>query len=567
MSRCARQFLRWVFVLLNFRPFAHHAGLKKFLFHPGAAVRPLLAVGGGILLSIAFPGVGLAGAAWVAPGVILFSAVGCRGAKAFRLGYLAGFAHFLSSLYWLVAMPDKIYGIPVGPICAWVALSAYCALFPAVWVWLCWRIWGPSREEIAWRTALNDFFAAGLIRRGTWAFNAAVVWVALEMARGHLLTGFPWNFVGASQYKMLPVIQIASLTGVCGVSFVVVWTAVALGMAMISLVRQPGRVVWGEAGVPLLTAVILATYGTTRLTRIEQPAKELSVAMVQPAFEQTLIWSSNQDKTRLEKVIALSAQALAGDPNLLLWPEGAVPPILSADYAQLAGLLDLARHKTWLAFSTDDEETSGGHTEFFNGAAVLSPAGEGAGVYHKRRLVIFGEYVPSWLSFLKWVTPIDGGFTPGRRPVQFAMKNPDARFSVLICFEDTFADEAREHVLADTDFLVNLSNDGWFGNGVQPWQQAANAVFRAVENGVPLVRCTNNGLTCWIDAQGRMREIFSTNGSIYGEGTMTVKIPLRSGSDAAPTYYNIHGDWFGWSCCGLAFCLAALSFRRPSVVN
>jgi apolipoprotein N-acyltransferase len=103
---------------------------------------------------------------------------------------------------------------------------------------------------------------------------------------------------------------------------------------------------------------------------------------------------------------------------------------------------------------------------------------------------------------------------------------------------------------------------------VEQWQQAAGAVFRAVENGVPLVRCTNNGLTCWIDAQGRMQELFSPNGNVYGEGTTTVKIPLRSGPEAAPTFYNMHGDWFAWSCCGLAFCLGALSIRRlPSVVD
>ena len=122
--------------------------------------------------------------------------------------------------------------------------------------------------------------------------------------------------------------------------------------------------------------------------------------------------------------------------------------------------------------------------------------------YIKRKLVIFGEYVPlaDWLPFLKYLTPIQGGFTPGRRPVSFPLPGLRAKTSVLICFEDIFPHLVREHVDDDTDFLVNLTNNGWFGESAAQWQHAANAVFRAVENGLPLVRCANNGLTCWVDA-------------------------------------------------------------------
>jgi apolipoprotein N-acyltransferase len=146
------------------------------------------------------------------------------------------------------------------------------------------------------------------------------------------------------------------------------------------------------------------------------------------------------------------------------------------------------------------------------------------------------------------------------------VKNPGARFSTLICFEDAFAEEAREHVTDGADFLVNLTNDGWFGKGPAQWQQAAAAVFRAVENGVPLVRCTNDGVTCWIDAQGRLREVFSVAGNNYEAGFMTAKIPLRTSGERGGTFYNLHGDWFGWSCCGISLCLWAATLRlRRSV--
>ena len=120
----------------------------------------------------------------------------------------------------------------------------------------------------------------------------------------------------------------------------------------------------------------------------------------------------------------------------------------------------------------------------------------------------------------------------------------------LICFEDIFPQLARKAVHDDTDFLVNLTNDGWFGDSAQQWEHMANAVFRTVENGVPLVRCCNNGVTCWIDAHGLVRQIFkAATGSVYGPGFMTMELPLPD-ERPAPTFYNRHGDWFGWGCVG-----------------
>jgi apolipoprotein N-acyltransferase len=528
------------------------------------AVRLLLAAGGGLLLSAAFPTIGLAGAAWVGPGLILFSALGCGGRRAFWLGFLGGLAHFLTSLYWLVAMPDTFHGVPVGPACAWFLLSAYCALFPALWVWLSWRIWAPPpAADLPAGAALGGFFAAGVLRRGIWAFNTALIWVALEMARGRLFSGFPWNFLGASQFKMLPLIQMASVTGVYGVSFMVAWMSVALVMTLGSMTRRPGRGVWGEAGAPLLTAVALASLGANRVANTPPPQEPLPVALVQPAFAQTVIWNQDQDEARLNQMIALSDQALAAPASLLIWPEGAMSGLTAEHLGALAKLT--SRHGVWLVATADlGENSARGALEYFNSSILFNPKGGVEAIYHKRRLVIFGEYVPPWLGFLKWVTPIDGSFTRGREPVQFVMKNPDARFSVLICFEDAFAEEARQHVTPETDFLVNLTNDGWFGKAAG-WQQAATAVFRAVENGVPLVRCTNDGLTCWIDAQGRLKEILAVAGKVDAAGFMRAQIPLRSDGQRAGTFYNLHGDWFGWSCCGMSLCLCAATIRRRAL--
>ena len=155
-----------------------------------------------------------------------------------------------------------------------------------------------------------------------------------------------------------------------------------------------------------------------------------------------------------------------------------------------------------------------------------------------------------WLPFVKWFTPITGSFAAGNEPVQFEMdrrrqhpREPIIELnnavrslapvrvntSPLICYEDMFPQLARRAVRDDTDFLVNLTNDGWFGQSAEQWQHMAGAVFRAVENGVPLVRCCNNGVTCWIDATGRVREIFRDNsGSVYGTGALTIDLPLQN---------------------------------------
>jgi apolipoprotein N-acyltransferase len=177
--------------------------------------------------------------------------------------------------------------------------------------------------------------------------------------------------------------------------------------------------------------------------------------------------------------------------------------------------------------------------------------------------VIFGEYIPlvRWLPFVKYLTPITGSFTPGDKPVTFELDDLQVNAAPLICFEDTFPGVTRASAKDDVDFLVNLTNDGWFGDSAAPWQHMANAVFRAVENNLPLIRCANNGVTCWIDAHGRVREIFKDQtGSVYGVGEMTVDVPMsQAGAGRAPTFYQRHSDWFGWACVVVAVLVSVRS--------
>ena len=530
----------------------------------------------GLVLACAFPKIGLAGAAWIGPGLIFASALGKSGWVVFRIGYVAGLAFYLAELYWLLFIPYRWHGIPLAPAAGWLALSAYLALYPAVWVWL---LSGPRSTVCSPPSASVDvrhsmlaaFLPATWIRRVGWTLSGAAVWVGLEMILTRLFSGFPWDLLGVSQYQMLPLIQVASITGVYGISFLLVWVSLSFVSAALVLLRQPSsHSLWlAEIALPLVTVAILFNVGFRQLRHSSPPARTLHVTLVQPSIPQTLIWDAANDEQRFRDVIRLSEDALTNRTDLLLWPESGIPKLLRYDKDTFEAVTGLARkHQTWLMVGADDTElkSDGKTREFYNSSFLISPRGELMDGYRKRSLVIFGEYIPMvrWLPFMKFFTPIPGGFTPGDRPVQFRLSDLHAQVSPLICFEDAFPGLGREAAGPETDFLVNLTNDGWFGETAAPWQHAATALFRTVENGLPLVRCTNDGLTCWIDAQGRLRQICRDNkGTVYGPGILTADIPLLPpGETRAPTFYNRHGDLFGWICETITAILLGLKTIR-----
>jgi apolipoprotein N-acyltransferase len=509
------------------------------------------AVAAGALWAAAFPTIGWAAAGWLAPAALL----GCGIADprhAFRSGYVGGFVCHLIALRWLLFIP-----VSLAPIVGWVLLSAYLALFPAAWTWFCARSWARAVPEGGAPVAPGVAF----LRRAGWALSCGVVWVALELGQGRLLSGFPWNFLGASQYAQLPLIQVAAVTGVAGVSFLMVWFSAGLFSGVAGWARparQPRLLALDDLIPPLLALGIVVAAGFGRIAQAPRAERLLTAALVQPSIPQTLIWDPGTSADRFEKLLELSDLALKTRPDLLIWPEAALPPIDEAQFLRVAGLV--RSNQVWFIFGADDAEerpAGAGRIErhFFNSAFLMNPEGQVAATYRKQRLVIFGEYIPlaRWLPFLKWFTPIEGGFTPGEGPVEFDLGPLRARAALSICFEDVFGFYTRRGVSADTDFILNLTNNGWFGEGAAQWQHAIGALFRAVENGVPLVRCTNNGLTCWIDRLGRLHEV-QPGGSqdIYAAGFKTARIPLWDArSRPAPTFYRLFGDWFGWSCVAL----------------
>jgi apolipoprotein N-acyltransferase len=536
--------------------------LKKF--SPSAFLRGRLplAILSGLVLAMAFPKFGIAGFAWIAPGLILATALGRRGWATFRIGYLAGMAHYLGSLYWLLNIPVTGF-----PILGWIALAAFLSLFPATWVWLSLRSLAITRDVSSdWLAAAREISKLTWAQRMSWALRSAATWVALEMILARIFGGFPWNLLGDSQYRIIPLIQFVSFTGVYGVSFLVVWTSLSLLCGVTAILGKPTqRSPWMmEIILPFTTVIVAMFYGFHQLAQPFTEDRELKVALIQPGIPQTMIWNPTKDRLRFLDLIHLSENALTNQPAVVVWPEAATPdlPRFNPEFAD--PISALARdHKTWLIIGADDAEATSTETNYFNASFLINPDGKLENSYHKRGLVIFGEYIPlvRWLPFIKWFTPITGSYTPGDGPVQFQLGRAASaslraigsvekfQTSVLICFEDVFPHLARKSVDPDTDFLVNITNDGWFGEGAAQWQQAAAATFRTIENGVPLIRCANTGITCWMDANGRWREVYrDKTGSVYGVGFMIATIPLPAKHPI--TFYNQHGDVFGWVCVG-----------------
>jgi apolipoprotein N-acyltransferase len=530
--------------------------------------RYAIAVLAGLALAASFPKFNVAGLAWIAPGLMLFCASGQPPRTAFRIGYVAGLAHYLASLYWLLFVP-----FPAGAVAGWLALSAYLALYPAVWVWLCWRLF-PGNGFVAgqgWWVSARELFASNWWQRAGWAFLCAALWVALEMVLARFLSGFPWNLLGVSQHRMAPLIQIASITGVYGVSFLVVWFSVSLAFAFLRVVRLPGvRGGWlVELHPPLIVLLGIMVFGFQRLRQSTEAGRELSLALVQPSIPQLLIWDHSEDANRFNKILELSKLALAAKPDVLIWPESSMPNLTEDNFRTITNLI--ATHHVWMILGADDMErrsssTDPGDAEYFNAAFLFDPEGRFVATYRKQHLVVFGEYLPfaRTLPFLRRIIPVPGDFTPGHRTVSFELSGLGVRLAPLICFEDVLPGLTRQSADDHTDLLLNLTNDGWFGQSAAQWQQAANAVFRAVENGLPMVRCTNNGLTCWIDSLGRLRQFLkSETGDVYAAGFMIAKVPLPSaGQNREMTFYHRHGDWFGWGCVVLSAVACAIRSRR-----
>ena len=479
------------------------------------------------LTALAFPRTDWSLTPWVLVTPLLVVAILTPPRTAFWWGLLYGGVFFLVLLRWL-NFTFRVYSTIPGPLVLvpTALLAGYCAFWIAAVGWAVSRV--AARWSTGWALALAPFF-----------------WVAAEWLRGHLLGGFPWGTLGYSQYLQLPVIQIAELTGVHGVSFLLVAVNAALAGCLLLTWR---RAVAGVAAAGVLLGATLL-FGDARLEEsTSRPTAR--VTLMQPSIEQPLKWEPRHTQETLSIYFALTRQALAERPELLVWPETATPTILRQDASLVAALTAAAADiKAPILVGSIDAE--GRPPRFRNSAFLLTDQGI-VGRYDKIHLVPFGEFVPlsGVIGFVRDWAEFISELEPGTRTVVFP--GPPAPYGVVICYEGIFPDLVREFVRNGARLMVNMTNDAWFGRTSGPEQHLSMYPFRAVEHRLSVVRAANTGVSAFIAPTGQIIRRMN----LYERGLLTETVPLRVGR----TLFTRLGDWPG--LLALAVSAAALALTR-----
>ncbi len=494
--------------------------------------RSFSAVGSGVLLAAAFPGISAWYTAWGAL-VLLFFAVREAGpGRALGLGFLAGFAHYLMLLYWLVPTMRVYGGLPlIAAAPAFLLLAGYLALYPAVFAW---------------------FLACCCRRPVVFAVMAPLCWVALEYIRSVVLSGFPWGLLGYSQYARTQLIQIADIFGVYGISGLVVAANSAVFLLLLSCLGKgwQGRKVGRTQAAGLLLCVVglfvaALFYGNLRLYAVDRrlaDAEKVDVALVQANIEQMQKWDAAFRRQSLEKHFRLSQAAENPEPELIVWPETAVPFYFQYRREATEKLLARAGQTgAALLVGAPSVEREGKKTTYYNSAYLISPEGEVRGRYDKVHLVPFGEYVPfrKWLFFIDTLVVQVGDFESGSKGN--VISRPPADIGMLICYEAIFPELSAAMTKSGAAFLVNITNDAWFGNTGAPRQHFSMAVLRAVENRRSLVRAANTGISGFIDPAGRIRETTP----LFEEAVKSRSIALI---EEYKSFYTRYTDVFAFGC-------------------
>ncbi|MBI4823355.1 MAG: apolipoprotein N-acyltransferase [Nitrospirae bacterium] len=453
----------------------------------------LLAVLSGTALVFAFPKFDLYAVSWFCLSPFLLSLNRMSNKEAFRAGIFFGIPYFFGTEYWIYHSINHYGGIPFIPSLALVLLlSLYQSLYTG--------IFGLLFSLKIKNTRLPAMLLAPLM------------WVSLEFVRSYALTGFPWSSIGYSQYKLIPLIQFVDITGIYGVSFLLMAVNGAIADIFILKERKDKMPLFSTmptiAGYGALISITLMAvlYGYLRLNELPTGVT-FRASIIQGNIPQELKWSPEYQRDVIEtyKDMTLSANSLS--PSLIVWPESAVPFYFMNDPTLTEELIEFQRSlDTYLLFGaiTIKAVSKDAPPELSNSAILLNRLSEVGYVYDKIHLVPFGEYVPlrRMLFFVDKLVAGIGDYTRGDRYIK--AEAPFGRFGTLICYEIIFPGLVRKFYTKDGDFIVTITNDAWFGDTGGPYQHWSMAVFRAIENRKPLIRAANTGISGFIDSNGRI---------------------------------------------------------------
>ncbi|MFC1498102.1 apolipoprotein N-acyltransferase [Verrucomicrobiota bacterium] len=564
--------------------------------------RFIAAVMSGGLLASAFPPIESSEAAWVAFIPILLIAKFSNPVSSFRWGFFSGLIFWLTTLSWLFCLSET-WGPLAVVILSWIALSSYCALYTGAFAMVVSRALRNGESEIP-QSGTSPQPApprrgpkSEIVRNLGFLAIVPLLWVGFEYLRSNLFSGFPWNALGISQYRSISIIQVAEWGGVYAVSALLMFMNTALSLTVFRIVdfyknRRRTRL-HVELIIGCLVCILCWQHGKKTVKRLWQEntgRRKVRIAAIQPNIPQYKKWREEiipEIYCELKKQTEL---ALVSQPQMVVWPETAVPDSVTTDSDSLSLVKELAHEGApILVGAMEVEWLTIDRFLCYNSSFLFNTDGEIAGCYRKRHLVPFGEYLPldKKITLLQKLAPLQFTCTPGKRATVFRLEKPGKStillrqeatedkstilFSVLICFEDIMAYLARDYVRNGARLLINQTNDAWFDGSSAAVQHMSHCVFRCVENRVGAVRCANTGVTCFIDRTGLIDGI--TRGMLAKKETHLANYRTGDVSIAADnmplTFYTKFGDLpFALPCgimSGLIFVFMIVRLKKTSL--
>lgn len=508
-----------------------------------AGFRFIVAGVSGAAISLSYTGFYLSIYSWICVGILLLALFGARPHVAFACGFFHGLLFVLAALPWIATVLAVHGGI--SPLGGWSLLLLIAVAWGILTGGFAWSVHRLSRRSI-------DFACLG----------APFLWVTFEFARAHLPEiGFPWNLLGYPACANLALVQLATITGIYGLSFLAAGFNALLTWTGASNTLPPRvRITCSGAVTAILLGVSL---GGPRL--VPHPQARHFARAVQLNFPEVESYPADWFEAHaadLDEIVRISLAA-ADKPDLLVWPEAPAPfSYQDAQFRKIASTLAIRFGHPFLAGAVEwkppidpSDFAPRGSLLPYNSALLFDAQGRRVFVYDKVHLVPFGEYEPFPLIH-RVVTSVSGqvgGFHNGNKYVVGELPGGN-RLGVFICYEAIFPGEVRHFAANGAQLLINISNDGWFGRSAAAEQHLRMARVRAVENRRWLVRATNNGFTVSVDPYGRVFD------PIPPDIRAAADLPYDFRTDE--TIYTRFGDWFAWLCVLVSVILVATTFRK-----
>ncbi len=516
---------------------------------PSSLKRPFFSA---ILLAVLFPRLHFYWLAWVALVPLFLELQKVKSVKqALGISYFTGFFFILFSIHWLREVSSA------GLLLLCVYQAFYFGLFGMITKAVmnrCGKFFSTSRKNF-----LPGVFFELLVIPAAWVFCE---WMRAEVP----VMGFGWNLLGYSQAGNPLLIQSAKLFGAYGISFLIALANTA--MFLMLAIRERSIRFWA-AVLGFLPFILNMYYGAMQFQERPSAGRVADVTVIQGNIEQNEKWSPGFKSLIIEKYLKLTELAGFDGPGLAVWPEASYPGFLNREYAgsevqalfKKLGFNFLVGSPHWV-----------NDGKYYNSAYLISGQGEITNRYDKIHLVPFGEYIPfkPLLSFLEPYAYALGvsDFSAGKEFKVFDLSLGEnrgkARFSVLICFEDVFPELARNFVQRGAQCLFVITNDAWFGKTGAPYQHLQASVFRALENGVPVVRAGNIGVSAFISPNGEVEDKVQNERGFetYVTGVLTRPVLFSH----RPTFYQRHGHFFPQACAVIALAALLLLLQRNFLV-